>query len=96
MVFKFFNDKSSSANSLGGVIKNEIMLISLFHLLIIAEDLQKLIIRKIEKLKLYLSLKDNIWSADIADMLLISTFNKEFRFYYELILLVVNMHGLFL
>ena len=72
------------------------MLISLFHLLIIAEDLQKLIIRKIEKLKLYLSLKDNIWSADIADMLLISTFNKEFRFYYELILLVVNMHGLFL
>ena len=81
---------------MGGVIKNEIMLISLFHLLIIAEDLQKLIIRKIEKLKLYLSLKDNIWSADIADMLLISTFNKEFRFYYELILLVVNMHGLFL
>ena len=45
-----------------------------------AEDLQKAILRKIEELKVYSSFKDNIWGVDLADMLLISTFNKEFRF----------------
>ena len=45
-----------------------------------AEDLQKTIIRKIEKQKVYSSFRDNIWGVDVADMLLISTFNKKFCF----------------
>ena len=45
-----------------------------------AENLQTTIITKIEKLKVYSSFKNNIWGVDLADMLLISTFNKEFRF----------------
>ena len=38
----------------------------------------------------------NIWDVDLADMQLISRFNKEFRFYYALLIFIVNMHGLFL
>ena len=32
------------------------------------------------KKKLYSSFRDNIWGVDLADMQLISKFNKEFRF----------------
>ena len=41
----------------------------------LAEELQKPIIRKFEQRKLYSSFKDNIQSADLADMQLISKFN---------------------
>ena len=33
-----------------------------------------------KKRKVYSGLKDNIWGADLADMQLISKFNKGFRF----------------
>ena len=46
----------------------------------LAEELHKPIIRKIIKRKVYSTFKDNIWGAGLADMLLISKFNKEFRF----------------
>ena len=42
----------------------------------LAEDLQKPIIRKLEKRKVYSSFTDNIWDADLADMQLISKYNK--------------------
>ena len=45
-----------------------------------AEELHKPIIRKFKKRTVYSRFKDNIWGADLADMKLISTFNKEFRF----------------
>ena len=45
-----------------------------------AEESLKPIIRKFEKRKVYLSFIENIWGADIADMQLISKFNKGFRF----------------
>ena len=35
---------------------------------------------KIKKKKVYSGFKDNIWGADLADMQLISKFNKVFRF----------------
>ena len=44
----------------------------------------------------YSGLKDNIWGADLADMQLTSQFNKGFRFYYMLLILLVYMLGLFL
>ena len=46
----------------------------------LADELHKPIIRKFEKRKVYSSFRDNIWGADLADMQLISKFNKGFRF----------------
>ena len=43
------------------------------------EELYKPIIRKFRKLKVYFPFKDNIWGADLADMKLISKFNKGFQ-----------------
>ena len=46
----------------------------------LAEELHKPIIRKLKKRKVCSAFKDNIWGADLADMQLISKFNKGFRF----------------
>ena len=46
----------------------------------LAEELHKPIIKKIKKRKVYSAFKDTIWAADLADMQLISKFNKGFRF----------------
>ena len=65
VVYKFFDKKTSVIG-----IKNEN--ISSREL---AEKLHKRIIRKFEKGKAHSSPIDNIWGADIGDMLLISKFN---------------------
>ena len=78
MVYIFF-DKNSS----GGAIKNKIV----SHQQL-AEDLHKLIIRKSEKRKVDSSFKGNIWSADLADMQLISKHHKRFRF----LLCIIDIH----
>ena len=44
------------------------------------EELHKPITRKFKKRKLYSAFKDNIWGTDLADIQLISKFNKGFRF----------------
>ena len=46
----------------------------------LAEGLHKPIIRKDEKQKVNSSLKDDIWGSDLANMQLISKYNKGFRF----------------
>ena len=46
----------------------------------LAKELYKPIIRKFKKRKVYSGFKDNIWGADLADMQLISKFNKGFKF----------------
>ena len=46
----------------------------------LAEKLHKSIIRNFKKRTVYSAFKDNIWGADLADMQLISKFNKRFRF----------------
>ena len=45
-----------------------------------ANELHKRIIRKFEKRKVYSSFRDNVWGADLADMQLLSKFNRGFRF----------------
>ena len=65
MVYKFFDSKVS-----GSVSK----LIPELH------ELHKPIIRKFEKRKVYLTFKDNIWGVDLADMQLLSKYNKRIRF----------------
>ena len=46
----------------------------------LTKQLHKLVIRKFKKRKVQSSFIDNIWGADLADMQLISKFNKEIRF----------------
>ena len=57
---------------------NKISLLQATHKL--AEELHKPIIRNFKKRTVYSGFKDNIWGADLADMQLISKFNKGFRF----------------
>ena len=75
MIYTFFDKKSASLSDGSGVANNEIK--QNLHL---AEELHKPIIRKFKKRKVYSGFKDNIWGADLADMQLISKFNKGFRF----------------
>ena len=79
MVYKFFNKNTS-----GGTIQDEI--ISNKEL---AEELHKPIIRKCNKRKVHSPFAENIWGADLADMQLISKFNKGFRF----LLCVIDIYG---
>ena len=46
----------------------------------LAEKLHKPIIKKFEKRKVQSPFRDNIWGADLADMQLISNFNKGISF----------------
>ena len=70
MVYTFFDKKLS-----GGMIANNNENIQL------ADELHKPVIRKFKKRKVYSSFRDNIWGVDLADMLLLNKFNKEFRFF---------------
>ena len=70
MVYKFLIKKCSGGAITIRILSNQEL----------AEELLKPIIRKFEKRKVYLSFIENIWGADIADMQLISKFNKGFRF----------------
>ena len=57
-----------------------------------SEEVQKSIIRKFETRKVYSSFKDDIWSAILADVQLISIFNKWICFsYYAVLIFIVNM-----
>ena len=71
MVYKSFDKKLKGS----GVANNEVK-----QNLQLAEELHKPIIRKFKKRKAYSGFKDNIWRIDLADMQLISKFNKGFRF----------------
>ena len=51
------------------------------------EGLHKPIIRKFEKRRVYSIFKDNIWGVDLADMQLLSKYNKGIRF----LLCVIDM-----
>ena len=66
MVYKFFDKKSK-----GAVIKNKIK-----ENQQLANELFKPIIKKFKKRKVYSSFEDNIWVVDLADMQLISKYNK--------------------
>ena len=69
MVYKFF-DKNAAGSGIKSLPQNEQL----------AEELHKPITRKFKKRKVYSAFKDNIWGAGLADMQLISKFNKGFRF----------------
>ena len=69
MVYKFF-DKETAGNGIKFMPQNEQL----------AEKLHKSIIRNIKKRKVCSKFKNSIWGADLADLQLISKFNKGFGF----------------
>ena len=69
MVHKFFDSKVSGSGA-KLIPENEQL----------ANELHKPIIRKFEKRKVYSTFKDNIWGVDLADMQLLSKYNKAIRF----------------
>ena len=82
MVYKCF-DKKTAGSGIKSMLQKEQL----------AEELHKPLIRKFKK---YSTFKDNIWGADLADMHLISKFNKGFRFVLCVLIFLANMSGLFL
>ena len=82
MVYKFF-DKKSQGSGLASNKEN----------VQLANKLHKPIIKKFNKRKVHSSFKDNIWGADLADVQLLSKFNKGFR--DLLLIFFANMLGLF-
>ena len=85
MVYEFFDKKTP-----GSVIKSMPQNDKL------AEELRKPIISKSKKRKVYSTFRNNVWDADLADMQLISKFNKGFRILLCVIDILANMLGLFL
>ena len=72
-VYNFFDKKTKGS---GVTLANK----SIHQNEQLAEELHKAIIRKFKRKEVYSAFKDNIWAADLADMQLISKFNKGFRF----------------
>ena len=71
MFYKFFDKKSEGS----GV--NTKLAPQNQHL---AEELHKPIIKNFKKRKIHAAFKDNIWGADLADIQLLSRYNKGTRF----------------
>ena len=72
------NNNNNSNNNNNDIKQNWHTLDS--AMLQLAEELHETIIRKFKKRKIYFRFRDNILGADLADMQLISKFNKGFRF----------------
>ena len=68
MAYKFFDKKSFHKNE--NMSNKEL-----------DKELHKPIIRKFKKRKVHLSFIENIWSADLADMQLISKFDKGIHYF---------------
>ena len=98
MIYKCFEKKSAGRGSNTHANKSDFNYERPLGLTInqLAKELHKPSIRKFKKRIVYSRFKDNIWGADLADMQLISKFNKGFRFLLCAIDIFVNMLGLFL
>ena len=77
MVYKFFDKKTKGS---GVTLANKSAIKSIPQNEQLTEELHKPIIRKFKKREVYSAFKDNIWAADLADVQLISKFNKGCRF----------------
>ena len=68
MVYKLFDKKSTGSG------------IKIDSSLILADELHKPVIKKIEKRKVYSQFKDNIWGVDLEDMQSLSRKNKGIKY----------------
>ena len=71
MVYKFF-DKISKGSGVNTKLAPQNQQL--------AKELHKSIIKKLKKRKIHATFKDNIWGTNLADMQLISRYNKGIRF----------------
>ena len=76
MVYKFFDKKSTGS----GMAKSTAEPSSL----ILADELDKPVIKKFNKRKVYSQFKDNIWGVDLADMQSLSKKIKVLNIFYVL------------
>ena len=83
MVHKFF-DKKSKGSAFNIEVKHNEQL---------AKELHKPIIRNSKKRTVYSGFKDNIWVADLADIQLISKFNKRFSFFLLCVINIFNNYA---
>ena len=77
MVYKFFDKKSigsgmAEPSCLERIVKDSS--------LILADELHKPVIKKCNKRKVYLQLRDNIWEVDLADMQSLNRKNKGIKY----------------
>ena len=84
MVYKFFDKKSQGS---GRPLPSASLIANNKENIQLADELHKPIIRKFKKRKVHSSFRDNIWGVDLADMQLLSKFDKGFRF----LLCVINI-----
>ena len=70
MVYKFFDRKSAGSGI--NTIKSSSS--------ILADELQKPVIRKFKRRKVYSQFKNNIWGVDLADMQSLSRKNKGIKY----------------
>ena len=77
IVSRFFDKKSFTTHK--GTTINSVVISDTQQL---AKELQKKVIRKFEKRKVYSSLKDNIWDASKSDIQFKSKFNNRFHFLF--------------
>ena len=84
MVYKLF-DKESTGSGIATAGPNALARSSS----ILADELRKPIIRKINKRKLYSQFKDNIWGVDLADMQSLSRKNKGIKYF----LCAIDLYG---
>ena len=75
MVYKFFDKKSKGSGTKHEIKQNQQL----------TNELHKPFIRKFKKTKVHSSFKDNIWGVDIADMQLISKYNKGIKYLLSVI-----------
>ena len=77
IAYWFFDKNSSVSNTSGGAV-----ICARSGTLITRDEYAVLqnLYAKLEKRKVFSSLKDDIWSTDVADMQLISEFNEGFQF----------------
>ena len=75
MVYKFFDKKSAAEPSAKHVMGSVINSSS-----ILADELHKPVIKKVNKRKVYSQFKDNIWRVDLADMQSLSKKNKGIKY----------------
>ena len=80
MVYKFFDKKTKGSGVTTLANKSAMKYTPQNEQL--ADELHKPTIRKFLKSKVYSAFRDNIWAADLADMQLISKFNKGFRYLF--------------
>ena len=78
MIYKSFDTKTSSSGI--AELPNKSVIKSTPQNEQLAEELHKPIVKKFKKRKMYSAFKDNVWGADLADMQVISKYNKGVRF----------------